>query len=649
MNVNAQPRKRLAIPFDHARLDRLMDEAGIDVVIATSKHNVQYLLGGHRANFFDYMDATGVTRYLPVLVYPKGPPEKAAYIGHRLENFQHQVKPLWTPETQTNTAGSVDAMQKAVDYMRKAGIKTKRIATEFGFLPYDASKVLRAAFPDADWVDALFVLERQRAEEIRRRIEDAEIRVGSGDRLDAGDDRHTPPGMTKDDVVEALRREETNRGLTFEYCLITCGTSMNRAPSDQKWEKGEIMSIDCGGNYHGYIGDICRMAIQGEPDAELNDLLAEIEASSARASRPMRAGAMGREIYAAAEPLVKKSKHHNQSRIPRARHGPGQPRSAAAHRHGPVPYPADDADIPLEAGEVISVETTLKHPARGFIKLEDTVVVTETGHEIYGEGARGWNRAGTAVVTPARPREAGTQCSATRSPLSRVEMTAIENYRVLCVHLAANAVSVSEIVTGYSTPLFQPAQRLGQAREFARRAFADLCQRRRRRNTFSRAHHRHDQRLTGLCVIFQREDVAAHAAVAVIGAPYLLAAGPGDLAFGQFAARLAGIFLQLVGAVERGRIDRRVEIDADAEAVDRRLGRHHRLQHIFVDAAADQDDDVLQPAGIEDGAHFAAPWRPGRRCRCARRGSRCRRPSVSARARPLCARRLRCRRCRSAG
>ncbi len=65
-----------------------MDAAGIDVVIATSKHNVQYLLGGHRANFFDYMDATGVTRYLPVLVYPKGKPEKAAYIGHRLEKFQ---------------------------------------------------------------------------------------------------------------------------------------------------------------------------------------------------------------------------------------------------------------------------------------------------------------------------------------------------------------------------------------------------------------------------------------------------------------------------------------------------------------------------------------------------------------------------------
>src|SRR5512132_4683188 len=68
-----------SIPFDADRLDRLMDEAGIDVLVATSKHNVQYLLGGHRAFFFESMDAMGLSRYLPVLVYPKGSRQKAAY------------------------------------------------------------------------------------------------------------------------------------------------------------------------------------------------------------------------------------------------------------------------------------------------------------------------------------------------------------------------------------------------------------------------------------------------------------------------------------------------------------------------------------------------------------------------------------------
>src|ERR1044072_7394731 len=92
-----------AIPFDAKRLDRLMDEAGIDVLLVTSKHNVQYLLGGHRSIFFDYMDAMGLSRYLPIMVYPKGQPDKAAYFGHRLENFQHQVKPLLTPEVEGNS------------------------------------------------------------------------------------------------------------------------------------------------------------------------------------------------------------------------------------------------------------------------------------------------------------------------------------------------------------------------------------------------------------------------------------------------------------------------------------------------------------------------------------------------------------------
>jgi Xaa-Pro aminopeptidase len=46
---------------------------------------------------------------------------------------------------------------------------------------------------------------------------------------------------------------------------------------------------------------------------------------------------------------------------------------------------------------VVSVETTLAHPKRGFIKLEDTVIVTDQGFEIFGEGGRGWNRGGTVA------------------------------------------------------------------------------------------------------------------------------------------------------------------------------------------------------------------------------------------------------------
>jgi Xaa-Pro aminopeptidase len=381
-------------PFDTALLDRLMDEAGLDVLIATSKHNVQYLLGGHRSFFFDNMDAIGIGRYLPVFVYPKGAPDKAAYFGHGMETYQAQIKPFWVSEVNTKSGGSVDVMQKAADYACGLLKKGGRVGVELAFIPANSEAMLRKTLPDVDIKDALFVLERLRVRKTPEELE--KLRLASElviDSMLAVIGSHGA-GATKAELTEALRRDETARGLVFDYCLITAGSSHNRAPSDQRWEKGEPLSIDSGGNYHGYIGDLARMGIAGEPDAELQDLLAEIQATQQAAFKPIRPGVNGIEIYAAAEPVLKKSKLHNHYEF--LAHGMGlvsheAPRLTNA---GPVPYDAYDAQRPLEAGMVISVETTLLHPRRGFIKLEDTVAVTPTGYEIYGNRARGWNRAG---------------------------------------------------------------------------------------------------------------------------------------------------------------------------------------------------------------------------------------------------------------
>ena len=57
---------RKPLPFDAAKLDRLLDAAGIDALVVCSKHNIQYLLGGYKFFFFAYMDAMGPSRYLPI-------------------------------------------------------------------------------------------------------------------------------------------------------------------------------------------------------------------------------------------------------------------------------------------------------------------------------------------------------------------------------------------------------------------------------------------------------------------------------------------------------------------------------------------------------------------------------------------------------
>lgn len=396
MNTDATVKDRAAttkpIPFDAAKLDALMDDSGIDLLLVTSKHNVQYLLGGYRFFFFDYMDALGTSRYLPIVLYRRGRPQDAAYIGYRLEAFEHELGKFWTPYVKTSTSGTLDAIAMAVEHIGKLGGGIARIGVESSFIPADADAALRKALPQCEIVEALFPLERLRAQKTPAEL--TLLRQASEKVIDSmlATFKAAAPGMTKLDLVDRLRREEVGRGLTFEYCLLTAGTSLNRAPSGQVLKAGDILSLDSGGNYRGYIGDLCRMGILGEPDAELEELLGTIEQIQQAARKPIRRGARGGDIFVAAEALLQNSPHKGY--VDFMAHGMGLITHEAPRLAQHRAYTGYDAERPLESNMVVSIETTMKHPRRGFIKLEDTVAVTDDGWQGFGDTARGWNRAG---------------------------------------------------------------------------------------------------------------------------------------------------------------------------------------------------------------------------------------------------------------
>jgi Xaa-Pro aminopeptidase len=384
---------RKPMPFDAKRLDKLMDDAGIDVIVATSKHNVQYLLGGYRFFFFDTMDAVGTSRYLPALVYQKGKPENAAYIGCAMESYEKELGKFWPSALELGVTGSLATAEGALGHIKKlSGVR--RVGVESGFIPADAEGVLRQGLSNIEVVDAVFPLERLRAcktpQEIAYLREASERVVASMLAVF----RHAQPGMTKLQLTETLRREEVNRELVFDYCLITAGTSLNRAPSDQRLAAGDIMSLDSGGNYKGYIGDLCRMGILGTPDSELVDLLGFIEEVQQAVRKPVKPGGRGGDVLTVAEDLIKASPHKDCVHF--MAHGMGLVTHEAPRlmHNKRMSYTGYDQDRPLEPGMVLSIETTMAHPKRGFIKLEDTVIVTKDGYEALGDGGRGWNKMG---------------------------------------------------------------------------------------------------------------------------------------------------------------------------------------------------------------------------------------------------------------
>ena len=325
---------------------------------------------------------------------PGAGPDRAAYIGHGMESYDNEVRPFWTPGFYPAASSSRDSAGLAAEHLARIGAAAARIGVEPGFLPADAQALLAERLEGARFVDVTGVLERLRA--VKTSEELAKLKEGSERITDAmlATIGWAREGTTKAEIIERLRREEVGRGLHFDYCLLTLGASHNRAPSGQAWGAGEVLSIDSGGNLDGYIGDLARMGVLGEPDAELKDLLAEIDAVQQAAFSKVRAGAPGGEIGARATEVMAAGPNGGVTDF--FAHGMGLISHEAPFLMKNRMYEPVDADGPLEAGMVISVETTMHHPRRGFIKLEDTVAVTAGGFDLFGERGRGWNRGAAA-------------------------------------------------------------------------------------------------------------------------------------------------------------------------------------------------------------------------------------------------------------
>jgi Xaa-Pro aminopeptidase len=376
-------------PFDPETLDRLLDEEAIDVVVATSRHNVRYLLGSY-SDFHRNFDAIAADRYLPAVGYRRGAPHEAFAVGAPVDRHAHEVTPPWVP-TLLDTAQSAEETAQAVaGQLRGRGLTRGTVAIESSFAPHRFVAALQEALPGLHLVDAAGVLETLRT--IKRPDELALLREAADGIVAAmaATVAAAGPGTSKHAIAERLRVEEEARGVAFDYCLTAMGTSLNRAPSDQAWRTGDVLSLDSGGERDGYIGDLCRMAVLGSPSAEAVELLEEVRAIQDAVRDAIAPGRLGRELGEAADERRRTCPHAEVIDV--VVHGMGlvthePPRLDPS---APPPRAATHRDRPLEPAMVLSIETTARVQGIGFVKLEDTVAVTGDGSEGFGDDHRDW-------------------------------------------------------------------------------------------------------------------------------------------------------------------------------------------------------------------------------------------------------------------
>jgi Xaa-Pro aminopeptidase len=369
-------------PFDANKLDRLMGDAGLDLLLASTRHNVRYLTGGYYYHFHVNATRMGQTQYLPFVGVPRGRAGDAFFVCRAEERGQVDAAVPWIPNRVEAMRGTLPAADAAVKALSKLGLAAGTIGVELPFIPADAFLALQRGLPNARLVDATPVLDELRA--IKTPAELALLRsvydrVAEAIQAAFGAGR---PGITTAEIARCTEREIARRDMGFLYALVCAGPGTLRAPSSVRWERGRILHIDAGGEVGDYLADICRMGCLGEPPALAKDLHAACIDIQGRVRHRVRPGVPCRELLVEGERAVRENRFAPYGKF--VAHGIGM----VSHEQ---PHVSATNARPLEAGMVLSIETEFIHPEVGHVKIEDAVAVTEGGCEGLGDLGRDWH------------------------------------------------------------------------------------------------------------------------------------------------------------------------------------------------------------------------------------------------------------------
>lgn len=152
------------------------------------------------------------------------------------------------------------------------------------------------------------------------------------------------------------------------------GALPHAVPTDAEIEAGTLVTLDIGARLDGYCSDCTRTWATGELPDDLAEAYALVQRAQAESLAAVRPGPTGREVDAVARDLIAAAGHGEHFG-----HGLGHGVGLEVHE---APRLARTADKSLVAGHVVTVEPGVYLPGRGGVRIEDLVVVTESGHDV---------------------------------------------------------------------------------------------------------------------------------------------------------------------------------------------------------------------------------------------------------------------------
>ena len=359
-----------------SRLDKLsasLQTGGLDSVILNPGPTLKYLTGLN----FHLMERPVVLFFardqIPAIVIPELEMQKVANLPYKLQVFPYPENPSeWDA-----------AFRKAVQAL---GLDGKRIGVEPRQLRLLEFRHVKNGAPEADFPDASDVLAQLRlrkdkaeVEAMRRAVQIAQSALEATIPL-------MKIGMTEKELsaelVTQLLRHGSESEMPFSPIVSSGPNSANphASPTERKLQQGDLLVVDWGAAHDSYISDLTRTFAVGQVDAEYEKIHKIVQEANAAGRAAAKPGVPCAIVDKAARDVIEKS-GYGKYFTHRTGHGIGM----EGHEE---PYMRGDNLQLLESGMAFTVEPGIYLPGRNGVRIEDNVVITETGADVLSDMPR---------------------------------------------------------------------------------------------------------------------------------------------------------------------------------------------------------------------------------------------------------------------
>jgi len=343
------------------RLRHLMEKQGITALLVNRREDVRYL--------------TGFTGSSGSLLVASGKP-------CLITDFRYKL------QTHLETKGVTILIQKK-DFLTALNNAAERMDVdslwfdESALTVEELKKLKKQGFTLKGHRDIVGTLRRQKDE---HELASIRLAIRRAEQSFRELKKYIRPGATERELglkLEFLMRDKGSRKAAFDTIVASAanGAMPHASVTNRRIKKGDLVTIDFGAEANGYYSDITRTLCVGRPSTkqrEIHELVLQAQTAAIRSVRP---DVDCKSVDYAAREIIQRAGHGKHFG-----HGIGHGIGLMVHE-GPSVSPLSKDRVLKDM--VFTVEPGVYVPGWGGVRIEDMVLVTESGATILTTLPRG--------------------------------------------------------------------------------------------------------------------------------------------------------------------------------------------------------------------------------------------------------------------